>query len=250
MTDPSPSATLAPVTDAPTTSEAITTTSEKPECTGRASETRNATDTSYERWVCKDGKFVFDSTVALTTTLAPTTTLPPPPPHFEGRGDDVVDLGVGNTSLFVRASHTGRRNFIVTALDANLQRVDGVVNEIGTWSGTVTLASFGDPADIRFLQVQADGAWTFDLLTITDLQSVDDPAFGGIGSQVVLYQGDGGIFTVAHDGERNFIVHVTTASDSDGLINEIGAYNGRQPIPPGPAIIEVVADGNWTFNAG
>ena len=31
------------------------------------------------------------------------------------------------------------------------------------------------------------------------------------------------------------------------VVNEIGPYSGRNPISVGPVLIEVAADGNWTF---
>jgi hypothetical protein len=195
------------------------------------------------------------TTDAPTTTAQPTTstssttttTLPPAPLVFTGAGDDVVDIGAGNTALFVIASHDGQSNFIVHSLDEDLQDVDGVVNEIGTFAGTVPLSTFGSVADVRYLEVQADGNWSLELIGIARLPVVNDPSFAGAGKQVVLYMGGGGIFTITHDGTSNFIVHVTTADGVDGLINEIGPYSGRKPVPAGAAIIEVNADGNWSF---
>jgi hypothetical protein len=169
---------------------------------------------------------------------------------FTGKGDDVVDIGTGNDRIVVHAIHTGKRNFIVDALDSNLQSVGvGLVNEIGNFDGTVVMQLFSSsPADVRYLKVQADGAWSLELLDIRQLATVGE-TFNGHGSTVVVYTGTGGIFTIAHNGSRNFIVSVTTSDgNSDGsLINEIGTYNGRQPIPAGPALIEILADGDWTF---
>jgi len=154
----------------------------------------------------------------------------------------VVDIGEGNKRLFVTATHEGRGNFIVHALDKDTQDLEGVVNEIGTYSGTSALVTFSEPDDVRYLQVKADGNWTLELVDVRSLQKVGNP-FSGSGTTVLIYDGPGGIFTITHDGESNFIVHVT----GDGLINEIGAYSGRVPMPAGPSVIEITADGNWTF---
>jgi hypothetical protein len=197
------------------------------------------------------------TTLAATTSTRPVTTTssttPPTtdvattaaPQQYQGRGDDVVDVGA-NTRYVLHAVHDGRRNFIVEALDSDLQTIDYPVNEIGPFDGVVLVNASGDAGDVHYLKVQADGNWTLELLDVTALSTVGD-AFDGTGDQVVLYQGTGGVFALTHDGERNFIVLSITGSDANYLVNEIGAYDGRVPIPGGPALIAVTADGHWTF---
>ena len=81
--------------------------------------------------------------------------------------------------------------------------------------------------------------------------------FAGIGSQVItLEEGspasiEPGVVHASHDGSSNF--QVTVLDDQgqqlDGLINEIGPYDGRRPWSLSdseiPRFIEVNADGNW-----
>jgi hypothetical protein len=221
-------------------------TTEKPECPYGSRESRNVTDQSYDVYQCVKGKWTLVETVAVTTTTVPPTTLPPAPQLFQGRGDDVVDIGPANTRIILHATHDGRRNFIVHALDQNLGDLDGVVNEIGVFDGTVLVNEYGAAEDVRYLEVHADGNWTLELLDITALPIVGD-VFAGAGQQIVFYQGSGGVFHATHDGERNFIVHVITSDGGDGVINEIGPYDGRVAFPPGPALVTILADGNWTF---
>lgn len=67
-----------------------------------------------------------------------------------GTGDAV--LIVGSLSSPVDVSHTGDSNFIVTAWGSFR---DGMVNEIGNYSGTVRL-----PNDALILEIIADGRWS------------------------------------------------------------------------------------------
>jgi hypothetical protein len=234
-----PSGTTAPATSAPPTTD-------KPECTNGSQETRNQTDKSYDLYRCVKGKWTFYQTVAVTTTTLPPTTTLAPPQVYQGKGDDVVDIGPGNTRIILHATHDGRSNFIVHALDSSLNTVDGLVNEIGAFNGVMFLNESGSAQDVRYLEVQADGNWLLELVDVSALPVVGD-SFTGVGQQIVVYNGAGGIFHVTHDGQSNFIVHVITRDNADGIINEIGPYDGRQAMPAGPAFVAVRADGNWTF---
>ncbi len=187
------------------------------------------------------------TTTTTTTTTIPATTTTVPTLLLKGSGDDVVEVPAGNTAFILIAGHDGRRNFIVHALDANLEYLDSAVNEIGPYIGTTLVNKYGDPADIRYFEVQADGNWQLELVGIDRVPTVSEPSFQGQGSQVLLYTGTGGIFTIDHQGESNFIVHFISADNSDGVVNEIGNYSGRKPIASGPALLEINADGMWSF---
>ncbi len=151
---------------------------------------------------------------------------------FNGTGDDVVDIGPGNTRFVLQATHDGESNFQVELLDAALQPIDFPFNEIGAFSGTVVMNS----TDGRYLQVSADGNWSLQLIDASTLPVVGD-TFNGAGDSVVRYNGAGGIFTMTHDGESNFqvVLHdVTTGEATAFVVNEIGVYSGRNPLTAGP----------------
>jgi len=104
----------------------------------------------------------------------------------------------------------------------------------------------------QFLQVTADGNWTLQLLDVASVPVVGD-SFNGKGKSVVLYDGPAAVFAITHDGESNFQVTLgdtKTGELTDVVVNEIGPYSGRNPISVGPVLIEVAADGNWTFTRG
>jgi hypothetical protein len=62
---------------------------------------------------------------------------------------------------------------------------------------------------------------------IDRLPVVTDPSFTGQGNQVLFYTGDGGSFTITHEGKRNFTVGFTSSETSGNLANEISNYSGR-----------------------
>jgi hypothetical protein len=185
-----------------------------------------------------------------TTTTPPTTTLPPEPIVFNGTGNDVVDLGAGNTRFILRASHDGQSNFQVELLDQALQPIDFPFNEIGPVTDATVVMDISSGG--QFLQVTADGNWTLQLLDVASVPVVGD-TFNGTGKSVVLYNGPAAVFAITHDGQSNFQVTLgdpKTGELTDVVVNEIGPYSGRNPISVGPVLIEVAADGNWTFTKG
>jgi hypothetical protein len=90
-------------------------------------------------------------------------------PEEEGRSSAGITLsGSGQTATepfeleyglaVFRMAHQGNRNFIVWLLDSNGRRVDLLVNEIGSSSGSKAVQI---PRDGTYLlQVEADGPWT------------------------------------------------------------------------------------------
>jgi len=185
-----------------------------------------------------------------TTTTPPTTTLPPEPIVFNGTGNDVVDIGAGNTRFILRASHDGQSNFQVELLDQGLQPIDFPFNEIGPVTDATVVMDISSGG--QFLQVTADGNWTLQLLDVASVPVVGD-SFNGKGKSVVLYNGPAAVFAITHDGASNFQVTLGDAKTGEltgVVVNEIGPYSGRNPISVGPVLIEVAADGNWTFTKG
>lgn len=73
-----------------------------------------------------------------------------------GSGDDVLSwTGSARTARF---THDGSGNFIVWALQRDGTMIDLLVNEIGSYDGTVAI-----PSGTRLLTVEADGGWTITL---------------------------------------------------------------------------------------
>lgn len=72
-------------------------------------------------------------------------------------GDKVVSVVAPTAAGPVTLTHDGARNFIVTPYDGQgVAGFGGLVNVIGQYTGETVM-----PAGVTYLQVQADGNWTF-----------------------------------------------------------------------------------------
>jgi hypothetical protein len=168
------------------------------------------------------------------------------PVTLTGRGTSVVSLPAGARAGYLTATHNGRSNFIVHSLDAANSTVEYIFNEIGVYSGSDTFGmSSYDAGSASRLSVRADGNWSITVLPFS--QAAELPS-SGIGSGVYLYSGLASDLTLTHSGQRNFIVWFYGSGNynTDLLVNEIGTYSGTMPLPSGPAVITVNADGAWT----
>jgi len=81
-------------------------------------------------------------------------------PTWTGKGSGKISavLQVDPTTIpaltTVRYSHAGKSNFVIHSFDG--QSFDLLANEIGKVQGETAL-----PAGTRFVEIEADGAWTF-----------------------------------------------------------------------------------------
>lgn len=208
-------------------------------------------DTQAEEITADDSER--EETEAPEEAEAPTTTETTQPAwtdpiELQGQGDDIVPFEIPEGGVaVVRFTHSGGSNFQVATFDAAGQRIEGLVNEIGQYEGTRPLNFASDPVEF---EIKADGAWTATISSLLTLPPVTPPRAEGSGDQV-LFLGDVDATSVqaTHDGTSNF--QVTAWGDSrEGLINEIGTYDGRVRLPSDALILEVVADGNWSFDFG
>lgn len=189
------------------------------------------------------------STPKPSITPAPPTETPTPipPTIFEGSGPTVTDYFKLPFSISrATFTHSGRRNFIVKAYN-DAGEEDLLVNEIGTYQGSVLLYS---EAPV-FLEINGDGNWSARI----------EPIEGDPSTFAIQGEGDymSGMFnpprvgknpyTFTHDGTSNFIVTVHCASGSDLVQNEIGAVKAQAvaDMTKGPCFWEVKADGSWTI---
>ena len=192
-------------------------------------------------------------TTELPTTEAPettTTTVDPlefPPVVHDGEGDTVLDVtAIADKPALVHAVFTGTFNNVVWVVDGNGQQIDLLVNAIGPYDGTTLLSEsvLGAPTH---LQVQATGGWHIEIVPLSQVTRVAGPHAGT--GDAVFFTEQPGIATFTHDGSLVFTVWAHGERTLEQLlVNAIGAYSG-QVIVPGPegALIEVVADGNWSY---
>ncbi|WP_205701355.1 hypothetical protein [Herpetosiphon llansteffanensis] len=186
-----------------------------------------------------------------TRTPRPTATATPIPEPviLTGVGQTVTDAFMPPSPVsIIKLTHTGRRNFIVKAY------TDGgdesyLVNEIGNYTGSRVL--YGDSSS--FLEINADGEWTAEIVPI-GFEAAAANGFSGTGDMVsglFMPSKEGPIpFQFSHNGDSNFIVQVTCQGGMDYAQNEIGAVDGSAIVKfsEGPCLWDVQADGAWTIS--
>jgi hypothetical protein len=96
-----------------------------------------------------------------TTTTEPpttTTTAPPEPISLQGSGDSVEQFSPLTSATTATITHQGSANFAIWALGTTLEQTGLLVNEIGSYSGTVLI-----PRGTAGLEITADGTWSIQI---------------------------------------------------------------------------------------
>ena len=175
---------------------------------------------------------------------------PAEPQSFSGTGSEVVMLEpLGEDVFYATVTHDGLSNIALWSVDENGQDIDLLVNEIGGYEGEVALNFGEDPAALR---IEADGAWTIDLVHLAEAPRWDgEGVYEDTGDSVLIVDGvaDGLTpVTLTHDGESNFAIWAWGESYPDLIVNDIGAYDGTTLLPDGSLVLHVDADGTWTIS--
>lgn len=168
------------------------------------------------------------------------------PIRLSGRGDDVVRLDKPDVPAIITLTHSGSSNFVVTTYDGSGNRIDLLVNEIGSYEGTRPL-DFGATELTERLEIQADGSWAVLVEPISAAKTIRVPTSNtsGQGDMVLLLSGSSpDTAEISHSGESNFVVQAY-GNSRRLLVNEIGNYSGSVIVPQDTLVLEVVADGRW-----
>ena len=182
----------------------------------------------------------------MAETTPPSTTLPADL-TYTGRGAKVVKLKLASDHVHIATiTHQGSGNFAVWSVDSAGENIDLIVNEIGKYSGVRPLDFVETPAALK---IEANGTWRV-VVRVAEKAPVWTGTTSGKGP-AVLRIGPGavdGLATIAftHTGSSNFAVWAYGDS-RDLLINEIGKYSGETLLPSGTVLVEIEADGAWTF---
>lgn len=171
------------------------------------------------------------------------------PRSYAGSGDQVIDLGANLNLGIVRADMSGGGNNVVWMLDAAYDLNQLMVNEIGAVRSTRLFGGpYSEPS--RFIEVEAEGSWSLQVLDIRNAPEFPGSASGS-GDAVYLYGGGAGTLQGTHAGSGNFIVwelyRDRWGDTEDLLFNEIGSYSGATSVAAGPAIFDIQANGNWSL---
>jgi hypothetical protein len=170
--------------------------------------------------------------------------------EFSGVGPDVKALTNPATEpAIVSFTHDGESNFAVWSLNAELEQIDLLVNEIGSYSGMIFLSrgySFS-PSSARHLEIEDAEEWTAKVAPASSAPQFLAAAKGS-GDSVLRYGGSRVRLEITYSGEGNFSV-TTFSKDGfygDLLVNEIDEFSGTVVLPSDEYIV-VSADGDWTL---
>jgi hypothetical protein len=234
--------TTAPATTAPTSTEPATTAPATTEATTTTTEA--TTTTTTEAPTTTTTQATTTTTAASTTTVAPTTTLPPPI-NGSGSGNRIVPVSNPGGGLGVATfSHNGASKFTVQALDQAAKPIGGLlVDRVGAYQGTVVL-----PDGTAALNITADGAWQFEDQAPGAARPFDGRNDSGSGDDVMLYDGDPATARITFAGDGPFVVR--SFADNGGVDELVSVDSGPFDDSvgfPGPALVAVSGNGNWTI---
>lgn len=186
-------------------------------------------------------------TPAPTVAPAPKPTPEPPILAKKGRGDKVLKFAAQDGPTIAKITNKGRSNFAVISYVGSTYD-DLLVNEIGSYSGTVYL----NPGASR-LKVTSSGSWSVTILPVTRARHWDGVApLAGKEDSVILLSGGADSATGIRNKSRGNVAVIAYGEDGeylDLLVNEIGSYSGEVLLPyADPIALSVQAfGGTWSF---
>ncbi|HSA51255.1 MAG TPA: TerD family protein [Yinghuangia sp.] len=172
---------------------------------------------------------------------------------YEGSGDRILRISrpVESGPVVVEITGDGTANFAVWTLNSSLEHDKLLVNEIGAYRGRVLVDERGTATER--LKIESDGPWTVVIQPPTAAPWLTGPVSGD-GPEVLRWTGPRTVVAMTHAGTSNFMVRAYAESPGQAedpylasLANAIGSYDGESIIPAGPCLIEIEADGEWTF---
>jgi hypothetical protein len=206
-------------------------------------------------------------TWTVTSTLSAATPTPEPTPvprlvdgtgptfptiSLKGTGDSVVDIDIPQDAVAIAGIvHKGKGTFRVTALDANAQPTQVLVDHTGTYRGT---RLFDLVQHSTTLQVEANGAWTITIKPVGGAKVWDGVTpITGKGSSVARLATPAGpstAATVRHPGGGTFVLVAHLIDGPEALLEVTGPYDGPLVIPEGTLMFEVVTLDEWSIVFG
>ncbi|WP_329041583.1 TerD family protein [Streptomyces sp. NBC_00178] len=174
-----------------------------------------------------------------------------------GSGGDVVTVHepIGRGPVVVEAWYEGEGYFAAHTLDARNREDELLFNTtVPGFRGRVLVHHTGDRA-LR-LRVEADAAWTLVVQPVSAARHLTD-GIQGNGPEVLVHHGTAADLDAAHFGDEDeggcFALWCVEPARTPGpdigdlLVNETGVVHHTVPIPDGPLLLRVEADGPWSF---
>jgi hypothetical protein len=189
----------------------------------------------------------------------------PPSAAFEdisltGTGPKVASFTIpDDEAAIVVISHEGNSKFAVSTVDADGQRIEGLVDTTGDYRGTVPIDADidtrGEARAVAF-SIEADGPWTITVKPMAAAPVWDlATTLAGTGDQVYrvvpLTGGRGGDFVsvdLAYTGDDHFLVHAYGSAGRSGLADQIGDYTEKVGVSDDTFLLGIRAgSGSWSF---
>ena len=178
----------------------------------------------------------------------------PDPIALSGAGQQASKKFTLTKGLSVfKMSHSGSANFAPILMDGDGNRVELLANDIGVFQGSkaVGIAREGE----YLIDITASGKWTITIEQPRDTTAPATTSLTGQGQQATaLFSLKKGLvtFKMTHEGQSNWapILLDNNGSRVELLANEIGNFDGSKAVRisrDGIYLLDVTADGNWTF---
>jgi len=161
----------------------------------------------------------------------------------------VLDVEKWDGPAIALITHSGGGNFAVWNYDENGERIDLLVNKIGSYKGTVPIDFLDREHTARF-EVKAGGQWEIRLLLLTEARREQIPGtFAGSGDEVVILVGNRPDL-LKIDGTRakgNFAIW-SYGNARDLVLNEIAPYQGTVMLSSDTIILVIKeGGGQWSI---
>lgn len=185
-----------------------------------------------------------------TSTPRPTATPTPTPVPIllSGQGDTVIDLEKWKGPALTRISYTGGGNFAIWSYDEYGNKIDLLVNTIGTYEGTVPIDFLVDEFTTRF-EVTSNGQWEIQVLPLQQIRRESIPGtMTGKGDEVLFLDGrNPDLLTADATTARGNFAIWTYGDSRDLVVNEIAPYQGTVVIGRDTLILVISAEGEWSI---
>ena len=165
---------------------------------------------------------------------------------LSGSGDDVIDLPAASIPMLLEITNNGSIIFNVELLDSSGDKLDTLVYEVGSYSGTCT--TYLDYSESTMLQIESDGSWSIICRPMKDMeQLVDGKSYTG---DHVLYIDTNALtnITIENAGDSIFSVYGIGLDDTDHLVYEVGDYSGTVAWTEAQSFLIVESDGTWSVS--
>ena len=161
----------------------------------------------------------------------------------EGFGEQVIELPAAALAGIVTATSEGAGEFTIVGRDSGGQNVDLLVKHRGPYSGT-TFYSDEVSGKVASLLITGD-SWRLSVAPVASAEEFSGSA-SGTGDAVLLYDSAAPELQITHAGRLPFTVFM----DGNGqgvVVDTVGEYQDSVEVRPGPAVLIVTADGDWSI---